>query len=198
MFEASVNWAAIALPIFLAALGVWVSIETPRLDSPQTRRRWRIGLCAFGVIASAVVWVQQRNARTELESTRTDRAEFRTKLDAIADAVKIDRNAPIGTLTNEILRRLEKIENPPRNPIGIYKNGDLVGRGIGGELHANIMKFSAIETNVPLTPGDIFEFGNYKLRYVKADISSVGSFPGGMGGATYTNATTEVVSEINK
>src|ERR1700730_1595971 len=57
------DWAAVALPTFLAIVGVLVSIEAPRLESKKSRWAWRSGLILFGVLVSVVTWAQQKVAR---------------------------------------------------------------------------------------------------------------------------------------
>lgn len=88
---------------------------------------------------------------------------------------------------------LEKLLNPPRDPTGIYVAGQKIGIGRDAKLVNNRMEFLTIETRVPLSIGDIFEFGAYRLRFVGAGNSSVASIPGGLGGATYSNTTADVV-----
>jgi hypothetical protein len=61
------DWAAFVLPTLLAIVGVWISIESPRLKSRAHRNAWRVGLITFGIIVSLVTFAQQKVARNETQ-----------------------------------------------------------------------------------------------------------------------------------
>jgi hypothetical protein len=57
------DWAAVVLPTFLAIVGVFVSVESPRLETQKSKNLWRGGLIVFGVLVSVITWGQQKIAR---------------------------------------------------------------------------------------------------------------------------------------
>ena len=65
MSEAVLDWAAVVLPTVLAIVGVFVSLETPQLETKRERVIWRLGLVAFGIVVSTVTWFQQSHARRD-------------------------------------------------------------------------------------------------------------------------------------
>jgi hypothetical protein len=122
--DAVLDWAAVVLPTILALVGVFVSVETPEFQTQRQKLFWRGGLVAFGVFVSVVTAFQQKNARHDSDAVKE-------LLSTIADAVKVDRNLPASTLTNEVLRRLEKLENPPRQNDFLYQDGQPIARVAG-------------------------------------------------------------------
>ena len=72
------DWAALALPIVLSVVGVFVTVETPKLESQTSKNLWRGGLVIFGIMASVVVWFQQKAARNDM-------AELKAKMPQAAD-----------------------------------------------------------------------------------------------------------------
>jgi hypothetical protein len=53
------NFAAVALPTVLSLIGVFVSVETPTIDTRAIRWAWRVGLIGFGLLTSIVIYEQQ-------------------------------------------------------------------------------------------------------------------------------------------
>jgi hypothetical protein len=63
----TLDWAAVVLPTFLAIVGVFVSIEAPRLDTRRSRWIWRSSLIVFGIVVSVVTYAQQYVTRLNNE-----------------------------------------------------------------------------------------------------------------------------------
>jgi hypothetical protein len=53
------NFGAVALPIILSLLGVFVSVETPTIETRAVRWAWRLCLIGFGLLTSIVIYEQQ-------------------------------------------------------------------------------------------------------------------------------------------
>jgi hypothetical protein len=136
------DWAAVVLPTIVSLVGVFVSLEIPRLESARKRKFWRFGLVAFGVLVSIITAWQQHN-------TREDSVAIKKLLGSIAETLKIDPNTPAPVLTAEIRSRLAKAEtkieelsNPPRLDDGLYQENHLIARVLGSRPN---------ETNTSIT-----------------------------------------------
>jgi len=66
-FETLLDWAAVALPALVAIVGVWVSIESPQLETRAQKNSWRAGLILFGILVSVVAYAQQKFAREKAQ-----------------------------------------------------------------------------------------------------------------------------------
>jgi hypothetical protein len=82
--------AAFVLPFILGLVGVWVSIETPIVETYKQRVAWRAGLVIFGALVSFIAWEQQRIAR-----------EHANEQVEIAKQDQVTRYSPVGLLTYE-------------------------------------------------------------------------------------------------
>ncbi|MBI2716642.1 MAG: hypothetical protein HYX37_19680 [Rhizobiales bacterium] len=142
-----------------------------------------------------------------------DTAELRINITKIAGAAGANPNQSVQTLADEIIKRIapiseglettkkkvEAIINPPREPNGVYIYGALSGHAYGiRQTSAKTVIIKQIQSPERMFEGEIFEVGPYQFRFLKADSISVITMPGGIGGATHTNVTAEVVGEIPK
>lgn len=195
---AFLDWAAVALPTFLAILGVFVSVETPRLQSSRERLFWRGGLIVFGLIVSIVTAWQQHNSRQ-------DATEIKDLLGGIADSMKVDRNKSPASQAEEIKKRLEGMEaqvaaisNPPRALDILYQEGKSIARVVGIQLASDqkSVSFQGVTSDHEINFGKQIELQNVRLQCAsKAGPTSVLTF-GASQSFTYTDVACSLTANL--
>jgi hypothetical protein len=166
-------------------------------------KRLFAAMMVFALILTLLAW--RTAARQEETSAQQDQdnRELKSTLNKIASSINIDPNQSAQSLADKIIERIqplsdkvEKLTNPPREPLGVYKNNKKIGSATGDVQNDNIMRFSAIETTEQISPGDEFEFKNFKLRFDGSTTQSFASMSGGFRGWTYRSVTCEIIGRL--
>jgi hypothetical protein len=113
------DWGTLILPLALSVLGVFVSIETPKLKTRLAKWCWRGGLILFGLIVSLVTWKQQGLSRASAKADRdADRSAYMEQFSKLRTALEALSRTPGATGNQTIAEAWGKVSiaEPPARP----------------------------------------------------------------------------------
>jgi hypothetical protein len=137
---------AIALPVFLAVLGVIVTF-IPRRAVSRAHWVWVIAFIFLGVSAIVVGSWDRRNADAQQEN-------LQTTINGLKDTV------------DKLTKPIASPTNPERDPDALYQNGNVVGKVVAPRITLNESKvyFDRIENAGNLNTKKTFEYRDYIRR----------------------------------